>query len=143
MDSGEYKTEYPIDVEGINIPTPTKIDSKYIKDQIQSINKSDVLNDFKDYHYYNNYMSDYSLVDGSTFTVGNKSYNPGLFVDEETHKFKPDSPLVDRFIDISRRSGYETLSLQIRNRDLLRFYRRFGFRDVVLKGGMELEVLDL
>lgn len=97
MDSGEYKTEYPIDVEGVNIPTPTKTDSKYIQDQVQSINKSTVLRDFKDYHYHGNDRS--YLIDGSVFTVGNKSYNPGLFIDEGNHEFKSDSPLVDRFID--------------------------------------------
>lgn len=94
MDSGKYKTKYPIDVKGINIPAPTKIDSKYIQDQVQSINKSNVLEDFKNYLYYVN-----SLVDESIFTVGNKSYNPALFMDEENYEFTSDSPLVDRFID--------------------------------------------
>ena len=51
--------------------------------------------------------------------------------------------ITDRFIDIARKSGYDTLSLQVRNRDLLKFYRRFGFRDLILQGGMELQVLDL
>lgn len=66
-----------------------------------------------------------------------------LEVAEPLRNLNIGTSIVDRFIDISRRSGYETLSLQVRNRDLLRFYRRFGFRDVVLRGGMELEVLDL
>ena len=51
--------------------------------------------------------------------------------------------IVDRLIDIARKSGYDLLSLQVRDRDLLQFYRRFGFRDVVLQGGLELQVLDL
>ena len=94
MDSGEYKTKYPINVKDINIPAPTKTNSKYIQDQVQSINKSDVLNAFEDYHYFGN-----DLIDESIFTVRNKSYNPGLFMNEENYEFDSDSPLVDRFVD--------------------------------------------
>ena len=66
-----------------------------------------------------------------------------LEVAEPLRSLNIGTSIVDRFIDISRKSGYDKLSLQVRNRDLMRFYRRFGFRDVVLKGGLELEVLDL
>lgn len=95
MDSGEYKTKYPINVKDINIPAPTKTDSKYIQDQVQSINKSNILKAFEDYHYFS--IND--LIDESIFTVRNKSYNPGLFMNEENYEFNSDSPLVDRFID--------------------------------------------
>lgn len=92
MDSGEYKTKYPINVKGINIPTPTKTDSKYIQDQVQRIDKSDILSAFERHSSYGD-----NLVDESIFTVGNKSYNPGLFI--ENYEFNSDSPLTDRFID--------------------------------------------
>lgn len=66
MDSGEYKIKYPIDIEGINIPAPTKIDSKYIKDQSKEFNLNSTFRGMFDDEYI----------------YDNKSWNPKLFLED-------------------------------------------------------------
>lgn len=66
MDSGEYKIKYPVDIEGINIPAPTKIDSKYIKDQSEELNLDRTFREMP----YDEYIYD------------NKSWNPDLFLED-------------------------------------------------------------
>ena len=66
MESGEYKTKYPIDVQGINIPQPNKNNDKYITNQNINIDFDKTFREapYKDYVYRNS------------------SYNPNLFLED-------------------------------------------------------------
>lgn len=82
MDNGEYKTKYPINIEGINIPTPTKTDSKYIQDQTHTVNMDRV----------------FRMSPEETFVYKDKSWNPNLFM-TNGYIDNPESPIVKHFLN--------------------------------------------
>lgn len=89
MDSGEYKTKYPINIEGINIPTPTKTNSKYIQNQSKEINLDATFRDmpYEEYNY------------------NNKSWNPNLFL-ENGKVIDPDNKIVKGIMEGYARRNY-------------------------------------
>ena len=82
MDSGEYKTKYPIDVEGVNIPAPIKTDSKYIQNQSKELNLDKTFREMP----YDEYIYD------------NKSWNPNLFL-ENNKVVNPDDKVVKGILE--------------------------------------------
>ena len=82
MDSGEYKTKYPVDVKGVNIPTPTKTDSKYIQDQTHTVNMDRA----------------FRTAPKETFIYNDKSWNPKLFM-TDGYIDEPESPIVKHFLN--------------------------------------------
>lgn len=82
MDSGEYKTKYPVDVKGVNIPTPTKTDSKYIQDQTHTVNMDKV----------------FRMSPKEMFVYKDKSWNPKLFM-TNGYIDEPESPIVKHFLN--------------------------------------------
>lgn len=84
MDSGEYKTKYPIDVKGINIPLPSKTDSKYIKDQTQNIDLDDAFNSMTKKEYIYN----------------NKTWNPDIFLESDGYTVtSPNNKIVQNILN--------------------------------------------
>lgn len=82
MNSGEYKTKYPIDVKGVNIPTPTKTDTKYIQDQTHTINMDRA----------------FRTAPKETFIYNDKSWNPKLFM-TDGYIDESESPIVKHFLN--------------------------------------------
>ena len=82
MDSGEYKSKYPIDVKGVNIPIPTKTDAKYIEDQTYTVDMD----------------SAFRTAPKETFIYDDKSWNPKLFM-TDGYIDEPENPIVKHFLN--------------------------------------------
>ena len=89
MDSGEYKTKYPINVEGINIPAPTKTDSKYIQSQTKELDLNKTFRNL----FYEDYIYD------------DKCWNPDLFLKDDK-VIDPDNKIVKGILERYAKSTF-------------------------------------